>query len=102
MPNENMEPGVSACPKCGQAMHPAMVKTAIWRGERLCVVEDIPAQVCDVCTEQFYDEETTDALRQLMEEDTAVPKREVLVSVYSLERRIHRREPDPEGVYADY
>lgn len=102
MSNPNEEAGVSPCPKCGQAMHAAMVRTAIWREERLCVVEDIPAQVCDMCIEQFYDEDTTDALRQLMEEGAAVPQREVLVPVYSLEGRIQRRAPAPEGVYADY
>ena len=100
--SETQETGVSRCPKCGQAMHPAMVRTAIWREDRLFVVEDIPAQVCGQCVEQFYDEDTTDALRQLMEEGAAEPKREVLVPVYSLEGRIRRRAPVPEGVYADY
>jgi YgiT-type zinc finger domain-containing protein len=69
-------------------MRPAMVKTAIWQGERLFLVEDIPAQVCDSCLEQFYDDDTTDALRRLTEDGFpgARSKREILVPVFSLER----------------
>ena len=46
------------CPRCGGDMREETVKTAIWRDERLFVVEDIPAQVCGSCMEQFYDDET--------------------------------------------
>lgn len=78
-----MEP----CPRCGEAMAAATVKTAIWREERLFVVEDIPAQVCGGCMEQFYDEETTDKLRRLTEDGfaSATPKREIVVPIFSLE-----------------
>ncbi len=74
------------CPKCDQPMRSDMVKTAIWAGERLYIVEDIPAQVCDSCVEQFYDEETTDALRRLTEDGfpAAEAKSETLVPVFSL------------------
>jgi YgiT-type zinc finger domain-containing protein len=95
------------CPRCGEAMRPAIVKTAIWREERIFLVEQIPAQVCDSCIEQFYDEETTDALRRLTEEGFAslTPNREVLVPVFSLEGQI-RRSPSAasseEEIYADY
>lgn len=77
------------CPRCEEPMRPAMVRTAIWRGERVYVVEDIPAQVCDSCFEQFYDEETTDLLRRLTEGGFASvrPRREIKVPVYSLEDR---------------
>ena len=84
----------------------AIVKTAIWRGERVFVVEDIPAQVCNTCMEQFYDEDTSDALRRLTEEDFASvqPRKEILVPIYSLEGQIRRRPILPEGEidYADY
>jgi YgiT-type zinc finger domain-containing protein len=88
-------------------MRPATVKTAIWREERVFLVEQIPAQVCDSCIEQFYDEETADALRRLTEEGftSLAPTREVLVPVFSLEGQI-RRNPfaasSEEEVYADY
>lgn len=81
-------PTPARCPKCDQLMRPAVVKTAIWQGERLYMVEDIPAQICDSCLEQFYDEDITDALRRLTEDGfpAAKVKREILVPVFSLER----------------
>ena len=85
-------------------MHAAKVKTAIWREERVFVVEDIPARICPSCMEQFYDVETTDALRRLTEESFASvePQREIVVPVYSLEGRIRRREISEDEVPADY
>jgi YgiT-type zinc finger domain-containing protein len=63
------------------------VKTAIWQGERLFVVEDVPAQVCANCLEQYYDEQVTDTLRVMSEEGfpSVKAKREILVPVFSLE-----------------
>jgi YgiT-type zinc finger domain-containing protein len=86
-------------------MRPATVKTAIWIEDRLFVVEDIPAEVCGSCMEQFYDEETTDTLRRLTHEGFASiePKREVLVPIFSLEGRIVRgRPPAEDEVVIDY
>ena len=85
-----MEP----CPRCGQTMLQASVKTAIWRDQRLFVVENIPAQVCGSCVEQFYDEDTTETLRRLTEESfqSLEPQSQVLVPVYSLEGQVSRRE----------
>jgi YgiT-type zinc finger domain-containing protein len=94
------------CPRCSQPMRPATVKSAIWREDRLFLVEDIPAKVCDSCMEQFYDEETSDALRRLTEDgfSSVEPKREILVPIFSLEGRIRRRasSESEEEVYADY
>lgn len=47
------------CQSCatGRLMRDA-VKTALWSGERLIVVEDIPALVCPHCGERFYEDET--------------------------------------------
>lgn len=36
----------------------AEVKTAIWHGSKLVVVEDVPAFLCDQCGEQYYEDET--------------------------------------------
>jgi YgiT-type zinc finger domain-containing protein len=85
-------------------MRAATVKTAIWSEDRVFLVEDIPAQVCDSCLEQFYDEETTDALRRLTEEGFASvePKREILVPIFSLEGRIRRSTSSPQEICADY
>jgi YgiT-type zinc finger domain-containing protein len=80
------------------------VKTAIWIQERLIVVEDIPAQICDACMEQFYDDDTTDALRRLTEEGFAsvAPTRELVVPIFSLQGRIMKRVISEEDLYADY
>ena len=91
------------CPRCGEAMHPATVKTAIWQGDRLFLVEDIPAQVCDSCMDQFYDEETADTLRRLTEEgfSSVKPQRETVVPIFSLQGRIRRRECPDDDVFVD-
>ena len=94
-----------ACPRCSQEMRSATVKTAVWRDDDcLFVVEDIPAQVCDSCMEQFYDEETTEALRRLTEEgfSSVEAKREILVPIFSMEGQIRKRTSSEEEVYADY
>jgi YgiT-type zinc finger domain-containing protein len=79
-------------------MRPGLTKTVIWVEERLYVVEDIPAQVCDECVEQFYDDETTDALRRMTEDRFPADevKREIVVPVLSLEKRLRRFEPGAE------
>lgn len=101
--NDELNPPLIACPRCGRDMHPATVKTAIWREDRLFVVEDIPAQVCDSCMEQFYDEPTTDALRRLAEGgfSSFEPKTQVLVPIFSLEGQIRRRVPSQEALQDD-
>lgn len=74
------------CPQCDKEMRSALVKSAIWHKERLFVVEDIPAYVCDSCIEQFYDPAATDVLRTWMAEDFASVEavREMLVPVFTV------------------
>lgn len=84
-------------------MEPKTVRTAIWQDDRVAVVEDIPAFVCGQCMEQFYDEDVSDALRQLTEEGLPADAadREISVSVFSLKGRIRRRREMPEDAYVD-
>lgn len=79
------------------------VRTMIWRDARPVIVEDIPAHVCPSCMEQFYDEQVSDALRKLAEEGfpAARAKKEIVVSVFSLEGRIPARAEIPEDTYVD-
>lgn len=97
-------PPRAPCPRCGEMMRPATVKTAVWLDDRVFVVEDIPAQVCDPCMEQFYDEDTTDALRRLTEDrfSSIEPKREILVPIFSLEGRILKRTSSEDEMPVDY
>jgi YgiT-type zinc finger domain-containing protein len=78
------------CPRCQTPLVATTVRTAIWRGDSLAVVEDIPAHVCSTCMEQFYDENVSEALRRLSEAGfpPAEARREVVVPVFSLEGRI--------------
>ncbi len=51
------------CPQCGSArLRQDFVKSAFWHGERLVVVDNIPAVVCDACGERFYDDGTATTL----------------------------------------
>ncbi len=91
------------CPRCNAPMEQMKVRTAIWRKDRLAVIEDIPALICSVCTDQYYDDDVSDALRQLNEtgfpEETA--DRIIQVPVFSLEGRLRKRVPLPEDTYVD-
>ncbi len=89
----DLPPQSVPCPRCDEPMRSATVKTVIWQGDQLFVVEDIPAQVCGSCLEQYYDESVTDALRRLTEDKfpAAEAKREVLVPLFSLTGRIQTR-----------
>ena len=82
-------PGPVACPVCACRLRPEMVNTAIWYGERVVLVENIPARVCDRCAEKYYDDETTEGLLRLTEDGFpwAEQTREILVPVYTLKRR---------------
>ena len=79
------------------------MRTAIWQGDRVAIVEDIPALVCGTCSEQFYDEPVSDALRRLAEDgfpaDAATS--EIVVPVFSLKDRIQKPKQTPEDVYVD-
>jgi YgiT-type zinc finger domain-containing protein len=63
------ENSVSApCPTCQQwDTRQARVRLAFWQDERLVVIEDVPALVCNRCGEQFYDDASVrvvDLMRQ--------------------------------------
>lgn len=94
-PEQNELPTDVLCPRCGGPTRVDMVRSDIWDGDRLTIVEDIPAHVCDSCLEQFYSEPVTDALRRLVQEglDSTGPKREMVVPVYSLTGRIRGLQP---------
>jgi len=91
------------CPNCNKPLAISMVRTAIWQGDDVALVEDIPALVCASCSEQFYDDDVSDALRKLNE--SGFPKSEatktIEVSVFSLNGRIRQRKNLPEDTYVD-
>jgi len=74
------------CPTCESTdTRHGRVRSAFWHNDRLVVVEDVPALVCNICGEQFYDDATVlliDRMRQngFSPEDAV---REITVSVFS-------------------
>ncbi|WP_371036369.1 type II toxin-antitoxin system MqsA family antitoxin [Rhodosalinus sp. FB01] len=59
-------PAAPVCDLCrGGHLQETRVQTALWEGERLVVVEDVPALVCTGCNERFYDDETAMRLDRL-------------------------------------
>ncbi len=78
------KPACQICRKAG--LEEMLVQSAFWEGERLVVVEDIPALVCRGCGERFYDDET--AIRLDMLRGTGFPAgraaRQMNVEVFRL------------------
>lgn len=78
-----------ACPYCGGATHADIVRLALWEGDRLVVIDGVPARVCGDCFEQFFDDAvnfTIDALRgRRFPEDRADRMLRVPVFAYAAE-----------------
>ncbi len=82
---------LATCTRCGgSGLQPAKVRSAFWEGERLVIVEDIPALVCADCKEHFYDEATTMVLDLLRGDGfpEARAKSMMSVPVFSFGERI--------------
>ncbi len=99
---QSVEPP-AACPRCGEPMTAAMVRTTFWRDRGPVIVEDIPAQVCGSCLEQFYDDDVSDALRRLAEEGfpAEAATAHISVAVFSLKGRIRQRAALPDDCHLD-
>lgn len=86
----------TACNACGGSeMHAAQVRSAFFEGERLVVVEDIPALVCDGCGGHFYDDATAVFL-DLLRGEGFPPERarsELRVPVFSFGERSGAKDP---------
>lgn len=102
-PAKDTEQPAAPCPRCGGALAATTVRTTIWQGDRVAIVEDIPAHVCEACLEQFYDDAVSEALRRLSEEGFPAAKadREITVPVFSLTGRIQLRPVLPDDTYVD-
>jgi hypothetical protein len=45
----------------------------LWLGERLIVIEDVPARVCRGCGETFYDEDILSRVEKLQGASSGLP-----------------------------
>lgn len=78
------------CANCGSTnIRAASVRSAFWHQDRLVVVEDIPALVCEDCNEQFYGDSAVVMLDMLRGNDfpPAQARGELRVPVFSLRDR---------------
>jgi YgiT-type zinc finger domain-containing protein len=78
----------ATCSLCGDGeLRATRVRSAFFEGDRLVVVQDIPALVCSVCGEQFFDDVT--AIRLDLLRGAGFPKEmscaELTVPVFSLD-----------------
>ncbi len=88
---EMTEQSTAQCGNCGSKdIHVARVRSAFWHDDRLVVIEDIPAIVCEACHEQFYDDGTVIVL-DLLRGDGFPPEKarsELRVPVFSFRDRV--------------
>jgi YgiT-type zinc finger domain-containing protein len=91
------------CPRCSAVLTAATVRSSFWQGDRVAIVENIPAHVCSSCVEQFYDDDVSEALRRLAEAGfpSEQATREIVVPVFSLEGRLVKRSALPDDTYVD-
>lgn len=92
---ETGEQPAARCGNCGsEGLHGTTVRSAFWHGDRLVVVEDIPAAVCDNCHEQYFDDRTMVVLDLLRGDGfpTEKARSELRVPVFSFRDRIVPRE----------
>ena len=76
-----------ACEGCGEPTYGKLVHVTMWTEKGLVVIENVPAQVCDPCQEQYYDEETSTKILELASRGFSKDRivREITVPVFSLE-----------------
>jgi len=86
---------LATCTRCGGGeLRAARVRSAFWEGERLVVVEDIPALVCAACSEQFYGDSTAIVLDLLRGDGFPAERAKSVmqVPVFSFSERMPSRE----------
>lgn len=94
------QPYDDVCTTCGHSdLQRERVRSALWRDNRLVVVEGIPALTCGACGARFYEPGATAALEAL--ERAGFPAErarcEVRVPVFSLgdAQPVDSRQPAP-------
>lgn len=84
------------CEYCEGATHEEAVRMVLWEGDRLVVVEDVPARVCDNCYEQYFEDTVRFHIDRLRGEGfpESLASRSVNASVFSFDDiRSHSKAP---------
>jgi len=85
------------CPVCESTdTRQDHVRSAFWHRDRLVVVEDVPALICNACGEQFYDDASVNLIDRIRQngfppEDVV---REITVPVFSCNSVRFEMRPD--------
>jgi len=53
------------CQDCDKRLDERIVKLALWIGEELVLLEDVPASVCSGCGKKYFSLEATEAIGEL-------------------------------------
>jgi len=86
------------CKYCGCETNKDIIKAALWTNEGLIVIEDIPARLCEGCGEQFFEEEITQRIQQVITYPVSKAKRQIRAPVYSLSQvKVAKRQRHPEA-----
>ena len=98
-----MSEGLLKCDLCKSDTYEDTVKMSLWEGDRLVVVEDVPARVCERCAEQFYDNLTVHRLEALRGRrfPVAEAKKIIEVAVFSLPEICMASSPEAAGVLSE-
>jgi YgiT-type zinc finger domain-containing protein len=85
------EESLAVCSQCGSTkLQRTTTRSAFWEGDRLVVVEDIPAVVCADCGERHYDDRTVVLIDLWRGDGFPVEKarRQITVPVFALGDRL--------------
>lgn len=71
------------CQECDKQLEERIVKLALWIGEELVLVEDVPASVCPVCGKRYFSSQATEAIQELGLTSLGNASRKTEVPVFS-------------------
>lgn len=81
-----MQTEEDVCQYCGGHTYEDEVRMTLWEGDKVFIIEDVPARVCEECYEQFYDDAVRLSIEQLRMDGFPLQnaKRVIEVPVFSL------------------
>ncbi len=71
------------CPVCGGELKDTIITVDRRRGEKLIVFTNVPARVCEACSEKFIDVRAVRAMEKVLQEKPE-PREMLQVPVYRL------------------
>lgn len=72
------------CEFCGGKTFKKKVRKVHWLDQRLYIVDDVEAEVCQTCGERYYHATTLDAIDRMLQADRQVVKQELQVQVVAM------------------